>query len=570
MRRSGRLTAIVLVVVSLLLVAAGLLLLVRPDSIPERMVLVVDLREDLPEESRRGVLSSFLGRDLTVFEVVRALDAAAADERVEAINLRLGGVRCGLGRAQEVRRALAGVKEAGKPIVALMEGGGTIDSYLASVADEAYTLPGGSVMIGGLVMEIPFVRGSLDSLGIYPDFVTAGAEKDTPEVYTRTGASDVMRLNMTRVVTDLNDQISEDLASGRKLDRVVVDELSDRGFLTGAGAREAGIVDGTLHADGIKARLEHLIGEGVEEVPLRRYVRNLAPGWLENREIIALVHVGGVLVPGDSMDNAWYGRSTGARTLAATLRELGEDQNVAAVVLRLDTPGGSSEASEIIWREIRMITESKPVVVSMGDYAASGGYYIAVAADEILAEPATITGSIGVFAGKFALAGLYDLVGMNWEQARSGRNDDMFHDRLPWTEEQRELIREQITEVHGRFQEVIVTGRGLSAGQVAELATGRVYTGREALAHGLVDGLGGLPQAVLAARRRAGVDDDALVEVRIFPRGGGLLAGLTGGGSQATAPLPGPLGSLASDVALWELLAEERIAAFSPYRVVTP
>jgi protease-4 len=414
------------------------------------------------------------------------------------------------------------------------------------------------------------VRGTLDSLGIYPDFVTAGAEKDTPEVYTRSGASELMRRNMNRVVTDLNDQINEDLSTGRKLGRAAVDELSDRGFLTGNQAREAGVVDGVLHADGVSRRLEDLLGEGVEEVPLRRYAGQMGPGWLESRKIIALVHVGGVLVPGDSVENAWYGRSTGAATLTATLKELGENQDVSAVVLRLDTPGGSSEASEMIWREIRRITESKPVVVSMGDYAASGGYYIAVAADEILAEPATITGSIGVFAGKFALAGLYDLMGMNWEQARSGRNDDMFHDRLPWTDEQRELIREQLTQVHARFQEVIVTGRNLSTEQVAELSTGRVYTGREALAHGLVDGLGGLPQAVLAAGRRAGLEDDAQVEVRIFPRGRGLLAGLTGAGTQATAPLPGPLGSLATDVALWELLAQERIAAFSPYRVVTP
>ena len=363
MRRSGRLTAIVLLAVSLLLVAAGLLLLVRPDALPQRVVLVVDLREDLPEESRRGILSSVLGRDLTVFEVVRALTAAAEDERVEAVSLRLAGVRCGLGRAQEVRRALQKVKAAGKPIVALMEGGGTIDTYLASIADETYTLPAGSVMLGGLVMEMPFVRGTLDSLGIYPDFVTVGAEKDTPDVYTRSGATEVMRQNMERVVRDLNDQISGDLASGRGLPREAVDQLSDLGFLTVTAAMEAGVVDGTLHADGVRDRLKELLGEGVEEVKMRRYADDLGPGWLERREIVALVHVGGVLVPGDSVDNAWYGRSTGARTLASTLKALAEDDDVAAVVLRLDTPGGSAAASEVIWREMRLVAERKPLVV---------------------------------------------------------------------------------------------------------------------------------------------------------------------------------------------------------------
>ena len=193
MLRSGRLTALVLLVVSLLLVAAGLILLLRPDSIPERMILVVDLKEELPEESRRGVLSSFLGRDMTVFELVSALTAAADDDRVEAVSLRLGGLRCGLSRAQEVRRALLKVKESGKPILALMEGGGTFDTYMASIADEAYALPGGSVMIGGLMMEVPFVRGTLDSLGIYPDFVRVGEEKDTPDLYTRSSASPLMK-----------------------------------------------------------------------------------------------------------------------------------------------------------------------------------------------------------------------------------------------------------------------------------------------------------------------------------------------------------------------------------------
>lgn len=571
MRHSRHLTAIVLLVASLMLVAAGMLLL-RRSPLPERAVLMVSLQDDLPEERGHGMVARVLGgRKPTVLQVVRALDAAAADSRIVAVNLHLGGVRCGLGRAQEVRRALLRVRAAGKPVVALLAGTGLLDTYIASAASEVYMLPAGSLMTAGIVVEVPFLRGVLDRVGIFPDFVTTGAGKDTPDPYTRTSMSETMRRNMNRIVDDLQGQILSDMAAGRGLESEAMERLAQRGLLTARDAMEAGFVNGILHADQIAERIRHLVApDAVEELSLARYTRHLAPGWLARPATLALVYVTGVLVQGESLENEWYGRAAGAATLSAAFKSIRDDENIVAVVLRVDSPGGSAEAAEILWREITLTAASKPVVVSMGDYAASGGYYIAVAGDEILADPSTITGSIGVFAGKFALQGFYDWVGMNWEQIKRTPNADIFHDRLPWTPEQRQLLQAQIEEVHDRFKQVVAEGRDLSVEEVENLATGRIFTGREAVDAGLVDGLGGLPEAIAAASRRAGLSDTEQVRLRIYPRGGGFLAGLVQGQSLSLGPAGGPFAGAMADAALWDRLARERVVAYAPCRVVLP
>ncbi|MCZ6649966.1 MAG: signal peptide peptidase SppA [Acidobacteria bacterium] len=575
MRHSSRLTALVLLVASLMLVAAGMLLLLRPSPLPSRAVLMINLQDDLPEERGHGMVARFLGgREMTVLQVVRALDAAAADERIVAVNLHLGGVRCGLGRAQDVRRALLRVRAEGKPVVALLAGGGLLDTYLASAADEVYMLPAGSLMAAGIVVEVPFLRGVLDRVGVYPDFVTAGDGKDAPDPYTRTSMSEVMRRNMNRIVDDLQGQILSDMAAGRGMEPEAMQRLAHRGLLSARAAMEAGFVDGILHADEIAERIRELVAPGdpddMEELSLTRYARHLGPGWLDRPATLALVYVTGVLVQGESLDNEWYGRAAGAVTLSAALKSIRDDEDIAAVVLRIDSPGGSAEAAEILWREISLTADSKPVVVSMGDYAASGGYYIAVAGDEILAEPSTITGSIGVFAGKFALQGFYDWIGMNWEQIKRTPNADIFHDRLPWTREQRQLLQEQVEGVHDRFKQVVVEGRDLSVEEVDNLATGRIFTGREAVDVGLVDGLGGLPQAIAAATRRAGLSGSEQVRLRVYPRAGGFLAGLVRDQSMSLGPSRGPLAGAMAEAALWDRLARERVVAYSPSRVVLP
>jgi protease-4 len=569
--RGGRLVILSILAASLLLMAAGLFLVMRPRRIPEWSLLQVRLSDSLPEEPSRGVLGRFLGwREITIFDLVQALDAAGGEERVRAVTLRLSGLDCGLSRAQEIRLALTRLREKGTPVTALLEKGGTTDYYVATAADEVYLLPGGSLDVTGLVLDMPLARGTLDRLGITPDFVTIGEYKGTPEVYTRSEMSPSMRENLEAVAESLFSRLVSDMARRRGLTPERFREIVDEGFLSAEAAVDLGLVDGLLHADVLRERAVERVGEELEDLTVTELLRSRRPGWLARPPRLALVYVTGVLVTGESVDNEWAGDMTGSETITRVLREVREDEGIEAVILRLDTPGGSAAAAETVWRAVEVTAREKPVIVSMGDYAASGGYYIAAAGDELLAQPSTITGSLGVFSGKFAMNGLYDWVGLNWGLVKRGRNADMFLDLQPWTDEQRELIRRQLEGIYGRFVEVVAGGREMTTDEVLSVADGRIYSGEQALELGLVDRLGGLREAIEAARSRAGLPPGARVRVDVHPRPAGWLASLTGAATRGGAPEAGPLTDALREAAVWETLTQERVALYCPYRLSTP
>jgi protease-4 len=571
MRRS-RVIVLGILAVSLLSMSAGLFLMLRPRGIPDRSLLEIRLSESLPEERTRGVLGRFLGwREVTVHDLVKALDGAAREERVQAVTLRLGGLRCGFARVQEVRQAITRLRESGKYVGALLERGGLADYYLATAADEVFLLPGGSLDVTGVVFEVPFARGTLDRLGVVPDFVVIGEYKGSPEVYTRYGMSSSMRDNLGRLADSFYARLTQDLASRRGLTEEQLREITDAGFLAAGAAVELGLVDDLLHADGLRERVEERAGGELEDLDLFELLDTLGPGWFSRPPRLALVHVTGALVRGESVDNDWYGRMAGSETLSRVLEEVRDDEGIEAVVLRIDSPGGSAAASEILWRQVEQTAGEKPVVVSMGDYAASGAYYVAVAADELVAQPSTLTGSLGVFGGKFALKGLYDWIGLNWEQVKRGRNADMFLDLEPWTAEQRDLIREHLEGIYRRFLTVIAAGREMSQDEARALADGRIFSGEEARRLGLVDQIGGLREAIDAARRRAGLDPGQTAVVEIYPRPKGWLSGLVGGASLAAgSPATGPVGEALREAAVLDAVTRDRIALYCPYRLKTP
>jgi protease-4 len=569
--RGSRLVILSILAASLLLMAAGLFLVMRPRRIPEWSLLQVRLSEALPEEPSRGVLGRLLGwQEITVFDLVQALEAAGAEDRVRAVTLSLSGLNCGLGRAQEIRLALTRLRESGTPVTVLLERGGLVDYYVATAADEVYLLPGGSLDVTGLVLDMPLARGTLDRLGITPDFVTIGEYKGTPEVYTRSEMSPSMRENLETVAESLFARLVNDMAGRRGLTPERFREIVDEGFLSAEAAADLGLVDGLLHGDLLREQAVERAGEELEDLTVTELLNSRRPGWLARPPRLALVYVTGVLVTGESSDNEWTGDMTGSETISRVLRQVREDDGVEAVILRLDTPGGSAAAAEMIWRAVDVTSREKPVVVSMGDYAASGGYYIAAAGDELLAQPSTLTGSLGVFSGKFAMSGLYEWAGLNWGLVKRGRNADMFLDLQPWTDEQRELIRKQLQGIYGRFVEVVAAGREMTPEEVLSVADGRVYSGERALDLGLVDGLGGLKEAIETARSRAGLPPGARVRVEVYPRPAGWLSSLTGAATQGGAPAAGPLTDALREAATWETLTRERVALYCPYRLSTP
>ncbi|MFQ5668924.1 MAG: signal peptide peptidase SppA [Acidobacteriota bacterium] len=567
--RQNRLLILSILGISVLLLAGGLATLFLADRVPSRSVLKIRLADSLPERHTTGPLGRFLGwRETTVLDLVRVLDAAREDSRVRAVTIEIAGAECGPARAQEVRQAIHRFRSSGKYVGALLEWGSLVDFYLASAADDVFLLPGGTLDMAGLAIMVPFARGALDHLGVIPQFEIAGEEKDAPDVYMRHEMSPIMRRSLERLLDGLLSQILDGLAADRGLDRDKLEAMVDSGFLTAPEAVERRLADGILHEDKLAERARERTGEDLEELQLADYLGGLAPSWFSRPPKIALVYATGTLVSGESDQSQWLGELSGSESLARAFRTIREDDRIKAVVLRIDSPGGSSTASEMIWREVVLTGGEKPVVVSMGDTAASGGYFIAAGADQVLAQPTTITGSVGVFAGKFAMRGFYDWIGINWGVVKRGRNADMLMDLDPWTEEQRRLMRNGILAIHQRFQEVVATGRHLDPGTVKGLATGRIFSGEEAVRLGLADALGGLREALQAARSRAGLAPGEPIAVELFPRPEGLLAGLLSGASMTSGPLPPvPASEVLRQVMLWRRLGEERYSFYFPYRL---
>jgi protease-4 len=277
-------------------------------------------------------------------------------------------------------------------------------------------------------------------------------------------------------------------------------------------------VDELLYADEMQDRLHD-----ADRVTPGRYTRTTRGFGLDNRPKVAMVYAVGEIVSGESHNSPLGGSFAGSDTVGHALRDAGEDDEVKAIVLRVDSPGGSGTASDVIWREVQKARKSKPVVVSMGDLAASGGYYIAMGSDGIVAQPGTITGSIGVFGGKFSLHGLYDKLGVTKEILTRGQHADIFTEYRPWTDEERAKIRELMTEFYREFVSKAAQGRKRTYEQVHEVAQGRVWTGREALDRGLVDRMGGMDVALAMAKERAGIRKDQDVRLVVLPERKGLL-----------------------------------------------
>ncbi|MFQ5719925.1 MAG: signal peptide peptidase SppA [Acidobacteriota bacterium] len=515
---------------SLLLVVVGLGILFSADGVPDHAVLRLTLRDTFPETGGNGFLDRLLGwRTPTVLDVVTALDAASDDGRVPAVLLRVPGrVCCGLERFQEARQAIHRYQAAGGHVTAVLEGGWLPEYYLASAADEVILLPGQSLDLTGLVMMVPFLRGTLDLVGVTPQFETTGEHKDAPQIYTDREMRPSMRAELARLMNALRDEIVAGVAADRGLEPGAVQAWIDRGTLGGAAAVDAGLVDAVAHADEARDRLEKSAGTSLTDLDLFDYLGSLRPGWFARPHRIGLVYLSGVILPGESSDSEWYDKVAGADTLTRALEAVRDDDDIAAVVLRIDSPGGSSAASEKIWRAVTRTRQAKPVIVSVGNYAASGGYYVAVGASDLVALPMSLTGSIGVYAGKFSMTRLYDWLGLRWGIVKGSENADLYLDVEPWTDDQLSIVRDQVGRIFDRFQDVVSTGRGIDRETLAPLATGQVWTGNDAVRLSLVDRIGGLHEAIALARERAGLPPDPRVHVQIFPRPRGLLARFSG------------------------------------------
>ncbi|HET9315812.1 MAG TPA: signal peptide peptidase SppA [Vicinamibacteria bacterium] len=481
--------------------------------------LTLDLAGDIPEDPPNDIGNFFERRPPSLRTLVESLERAADDPKVNGVLVRVSSLpTSGWGQVQELRNAITRFRASGKPAYAHLEFSGNKEYYLATACTKVYAVPTALLDITGLETEVTFFRGTLDKLGVQAQFEGVGKYKNAPNQFTESGFTGPHREQMEALLDSLYGEYVAGIAQSRNLGTEAVQALIDQGPYDAASAKKAGLVDDLLYRDELLSRLS-----GAEEVKPGRYVKRSRNVSFDGRPRIALVYAVGEIVPGESQQSPFGGSFAGSDTVAAALKEAREDAGIKAILLRVDSPGGSGTASDVIWREVELARKKKPVVVSMGDVAASGGYYIAMGSDAIVAQPGTITGSIGVFGGKFSLRGLYDKIGLSKEILTRGEHAALFSEYRPWSDEERKRIHALMVAFYDDFIAKVAKGRGKQPDEVHAVAQGRVWTGAEAKRIGLVDHLGGLDVALAVAKERAKIAKDQDVRLVELPERKGLF-----------------------------------------------
>lgn len=538
----------------------------RHHGVPNGCVLELDLRSMPPETSGFDPLAIITGgsRSVALRDMVAAIYRAAEDPRVAGLIARVQLSASPSAAVQELREAIVAFT-AVKPSLAWAETyPGTLSYYLASAFGEVWMQPAGSVGLIGFASNATFLRDAFDKAGIEAQFVARGEYKSAANRFTEYGFTEAHREAVTRMLESLQEQVWAAVADSRKLDAGVLDALADRAPLLREEAVSSGLVDRIGFRDEAYDYIAELVGVqdvSEENTPPRLYLSRYAgaarprltppvpsvPG-RRPKPKVAVINIDGTIVDGRGGPQFLpFGASTvGSDTIAPALREAAADESVSAIVLRVNSPGGSVTASETLWREVkRARKQGKPVVASMGAVAASGGYYIAVAADAIVASPATITGSIGVITGKLVIRDLLERLGVGLDSVRTNANADAWSIETPFTPEQRAHREAEADLVYADFLERVADGRNLTTEAVDRVARGRVWTGADARERGLVDELGGFRTALRRAKILAGLDEDTDVRVVTYP-GGSLLDMLRPRASSqpAAASVPDALGAL--------------------------
>ncbi|MCC7126256.1 MAG: signal peptide peptidase SppA [Acidobacteria bacterium] len=484
--------------------------------IAEGSTLVLRPSGDMPELMPDVALPLSDGHTLTMRGYVEMIRKARLDPRIARILLRPQSMGSPFwARVQELREALMEFRAAGKPVYAFLESAGNQEYYLASVADRIVVLPTSTIDLTGLAQYEVFLRGTFDMVGTYPDFLHVGDFKTAVNTLTEKTFTPAHREMTESLNLDQFEQLVRGIADGRRKPEAEIRALIDEGPFQPADALRVGLVDELAYEDELDD-LTDMTVEPVVEVATYAQVTWDAIG-VKRPSRIAVVNAVGTIVSGKSGYDPVNGAVLGSESIVEDIRAA-RDSGARAIVLRIDSPGGSSIASDVIWREL-MITKSAalPLVVSMSDLAASGGYYIAAAGDVIVAQPGTLTGSIGVYTGKFVTGGTFEKLGANVEAVSEGRFAEMYSSDRPFTEAERAKVRESMQATYDHFVERVADSRHTTPEKVDAIGQGRVWTGLQARQNGLVDELGGLMTAVGIAKQRAKIPAEEEVELVVYP-----------------------------------------------------
>ncbi len=497
----------------------------RPE-VDDNSVLVLNVSGDLPDYIAEEPLARAFGipQKQSFTSLLTQMRKAKVDERIGAVLLDIDFPAIGWGKAFELREAINDLKTSGKPVYAYMEIGTNREYYIATAADKIFLPPSGDIYINGFAAEAMFYKGSLDKLGIEADVIQIGPKyKNAPDRYTRKQMSDGQREVINAVLDEYFARFTAAIAETRKKSAEDVQALIDAAPYNANQAKSIGLIDEAMYREQVDNELKSILGYK-EDAKLNkitsgeyREIPSDSLG-LNNGEKVAVIFASGAINTGHSSSGPWGGEMAGSDTLVEAINDAADNKSIKAIVMRVDSPGGSALASDLIWHAIENAKAKKPVVVSMSDVAASGGYYIACNADKIIAEPSTITGSIGVFMGKPVVKGLYDWLGVTNEYVMRGKNAGIFRETEKWTPAEREKMVQQTNSIYyDNFIPKVGKGRGKSVEEVNTLGQGRVWTGTQAMERGLIDDFGGLEKAISVAKELAKLPADKDVRRVVLP-----------------------------------------------------
>jgi protease-4 len=520
---SGILIALAIIAVIGIIIAARSL--GRPE-VSDNSVLVLSISGDLPDYVAEESIAKAFGikQKQSFTSLLTQLRKARADNRIGAVLLDIDFPGIGWGKADELRDAVKEFKTSGKPVYAYMELGTNREYYIATSADKIFLPPSGDIYINGLAAEAMFYKGSLDKLGIEADVIRIGPKyKNAPDQYLKTEMGDGQREVINALLDEYFTRFTGAISETRKKSVDDVRSLIDAAPYTAAQAKSLGLIDDALYRDqvdddfkgklGYKAddKLRTISGADYRDIPSDSL-------GLNKGEKVAVIYASGAINSGKSSSGPFNGEIVGSDTLVSAINDAANDKSIKAIVLRVDSPGGSTIASDLMWHAVENAKAKKPVVISMSDIAASGGYYIACNANKIVAEPSTITGSIGVFMIKPVVKGLYDWLGITNEYVMRGKNAGIFRETEKWTPAERAKMEEQINSIYfDSFVPKVANGRNKTTEEVNTLGQGRVWTGTQAKSNGLVDEFGGLEKAIDIAKELASLPADKDIRRVVFP-----------------------------------------------------
>jgi len=514
-----------LFIVAVIAIAVAISRAGQPD-VPENSVLVLSVTGDLPDFAPEDELTKAFGFGpaQSFTSLLTQLRKAKVDKRIGAVMLDINFPGIGWGKADELRDAIADFRASGKPAYAYMELGMNREYYIATAADKIFVPPPGDLYINGFAAEAMFYKGSLDKLGIEADVIQIGPKyKNAPDQYTKKEMGEGQREVINAVLDEYYGRFTNAIGESRKKSPTDVMAIIDNAPYHASQAKEHGLIDEAFYKEQVHDDLKNRLGYKADET-LRtirggeyREVPSDTLG-LNDGERVAIIYASGAINSGKSSDGTFGGQMVGSDTVVQAVNDAAADTTIKAIVLRVDSPGGSALASDVMWYALENAKAKKPVVVSMSDVAASGGYYIACNANKIVAEPTTITGSIGVFLGKPVVKGMYDWLGITNEYIMRGKNAGIFRETEKWTPEERAKMEEQANGIYfDSFVPKVAKGRGRTDEYINSISQGRVWTGTQAKANGLIDEFGGMEKAIEIAKQLANLPADKDIRRVIMP-----------------------------------------------------